>query len=158
MSKVLIVYYSRTGNTEEMAKEVEKGVREVGMECVLKKAEDTRPEDLLDAEGIILGSPCYFGLPAPEIVSLIEESVKFYGKLEGKVGGAFATSGVLGGGNETTVIALIEMLLIHGMIVQGTTKGPHYGAVSVGAPGTKELLYARDLGRRVARLVRKLFG
>ncbi|MCD6219258.1 NAD(P)H-dependent oxidoreductase [Candidatus Calescamantes bacterium] len=158
MSKVLVVYYSRTGNTEMMAREVAKGVEDEGVEVLLKKVEETTPEDFLDAEGIIIGSPTYFGLPSQKIVKLLDESVKYYGKLEGKVGGAFSTSGILGGGNETTVMGIIQMLLIHGMVIQGTTKGAHYGAVSIGKPGKGELEVARELGKRVASLVKKLFG
>ena len=158
MAKVLVVYYSRTGNTEEMAKAVEKGVRETGVECELKRVEETTPEDLLNADGIIIGSPTYFGLPAQEIVKLLDDSVKYYGKLEGKVGGAFSTSGILGGGNETTVMGINQMLLIHGMIIQGTTQGPHYGAVAIGRPDEKDLKFAEQLGKRVGNLVKKLFG
>ncbi|NOZ63853.1 MAG: flavodoxin family protein [Caldiserica bacterium] len=157
MSKVLVVYYSRTGNTEKMAREVAHGVEDEHVEAILKRVEDTTPEDFLKVDGIIVGSPTYFGLPSQEIVGLLDESVKYYGKLEGKVGGAFSTSGILGGGNETTVMGIIQMLLIHGMIIQGTAKGAHYGAVSVGKPGHEELKVARELGKRVASLVKKLF-
>ncbi len=158
MGKVLVVYYSRTGNTEKMAREVAKGVEEEGVEVEVKKVEDTTPEDFLKVEGIIAGSPTYFGLPCAELVKLFNESVQYYGSLEGKVGGAFSSSGVLGGGNETTVMAINQMMLIHGMIVQGTTRGAHYGAVAVGEPMEEEKRVCRELGKRVAILVKKLFG
>ncbi len=62
---------------------------------------------------------------AAEIKKFIDESVKFHGKLEGKVGGAFSSSAQIGGGNETTIMDILKTLLIHGMIIQGSSKGDH---------------------------------
>ena len=60
MAKVLIVYHSRSGNTEKMAEAVKEGVAGVeGVEVEVKKVEETTPEDLLEADGIIMGSPVY---------------------------------------------------------------------------------------------------
>jgi len=157
MAKVLIVYYSRSGNTEQMAEAVKEGAAEVeGVEVEVKKVEETVPEDLLEADGIILGSPTYYGTMASEVKKLIDDSVKFHGKLNGTVGGAFASSGVMGGGLETTVMDILKCLLIHGMIVQGNSQGAHYGAVSVGAPGDAARKECRKLGKSVAELTVKL--
>ncbi len=60
MAKVLVIYYSKTGNTEEMAKFVGEGVKEEKIEVEVKKAEDTKIEELLKADGIIIGSPTQF--------------------------------------------------------------------------------------------------
>ena len=159
MAKVLIVYYSRSGNTEQMAEAVKEGAAEVeGVEVEVKKVEETVPEDLLEADGIILGSPTYYGTMASEVKKLIDDSVKFHGKLNGTVGGAFASSGVMGGGLETTVMDILKCLLIHGMIVQGNSQGAHYGAVSVGAPGDAARKECRKLGKSVAELTLKLHG
>lgn len=158
MGKVLIIFHSKTGNTKEMAKNVAEGVKEEGIEVILKSIEDTKVEDMLEADGIIVGSPTYFGLPSFEIKKLFDESVKYYGLLEGKVGGAFTSSALIGGGNETTIMGIIQMMLIHGMIVQGTTKSNHYGAVSIGKPDNKVKNECRELGRRVAKLVKKIKG
>ncbi|MGC8804637.1 MAG: flavodoxin family protein, partial [Candidatus Ratteibacteria bacterium] len=99
MAKIFIVYYSRTGNTEKMAQEIQKGVLEENVEAVVKKVEETEPEELLNYDGIIAGSPTYFGGPAWEIKKLFDQSVKFYGKMIGKVGGAFTSSVNIAGGN-----------------------------------------------------------
>jgi NAD(P)H dehydrogenase (quinone) len=88
----------------------------------------------------------------------IDESVKYHGKLDGKVGGAFASSGGSHTGAETTIIALIEALFIHGMVIQGTSGSNHYGAASVGAHDEKDKENCRKLGARVAKLVKKLHG
>lgn len=159
MVKVLVCYYSRGGNTAKMAEAVREGAAEVkGVKVGVKKVGDTTPGDLLEADGIIMGSPVYYGTMAAELKGLIDESVKFHGKLDGKVGGAFATSGNLGGGTETTVLDILKAMLIHGMIIQGNVQGAHYGAVSVGAPGDAARKECRKLGHSVAELTLKLLG
>ena len=156
MGKIGIVYYSRTGNTEKMAALVSRGVKREGIEAELKKVEETTLEDLLSWDGIIVGSPTYYGLVAAPIKDLFDRSVKYHGKLEGKVGGAFSSSANIGGGNETTVISILEMMLIHGMVVQGSSEGDHYGPVSIGSPNERVEAQCEALGRKVARLVKKL--
>jgi len=156
MTKVGVIYYSRTGNTEKMAKAVYEGVKSEGVEVELKKVEETEPEDLLNWDGIIVGSPCYYGLPAASVKELFDRSVKYHGKLNGKIGAAFSSSAQVGGGNETTILAILQMMLIHGMIVKGTSDGDHYGPVSIESPDKKVELQCRDLGVRVARLVKRM--
>jgi len=158
MATVGVIYYSRTGNTQKMAQSVAQGVKEEGVEVVIKKAEDASPEDFLKWEGIIVGSPTYYGLLASPLKSLFDESVKYHGRLEGKVGGAFASSGNIGGGNETTLLSILEMMLIHGMVVQGTSQGDHYGPVSIGSPDERVKSQCIALGKRVAKLIKRTTG
>ena len=155
MPKVLIVYFSQTGNTEKMAQFVASGAKEEKVEVELKKVQETNPEDLLKADGVIMGSPTYYGLPASEILKLLDDSVKYHGKLEGKAGGAFASSANIGGGNETTIMAILQAMLIHGMVIRGTSKGDHYGPVSIGVPDKRVEKQCMELGRRVARMIFK---
>jgi len=155
MFKILIIYYSRSGNTKKMAEFVRDGAKEEKVEVELKKVEDTTPEDMLNADGIIIGSPTYYGQPASPIIKLLEESVKYHGKFEGKIGGAFSSSANIGGGNETTILAILEAFLIHGMIIQGSYKGDHYGPVSIGKPDVRVEKQCKELGRRIAKLVMK---
>ena len=133
MPKILIIYYSRSGNTEKMALAVAEGVKKAEVDVETKKVDEVNVDDLFAVEGVILGSPTYFGVMAAEMKAFVDKSIKYFGKLQGKVGGAFATSGGIGGGNETTIMSLLEALLIHGMIIQGTTEGGHYGPVAIGA-------------------------
>ena len=157
MKKLLILYDSSTGHTEKMARFVEKGVTMTAVEVETKNVTEATVDDLLTADGIILGSPTYFGVMAAELKEFVDKSIKHFGKLGGKVGGAFATSGGIGGGNETTIISIIEALLIHGMIIQGTTKGGHYGPVSIGAPDKRVEQECIALGERLGNLVKRLF-
>ena len=85
MAKILIVYDSKTGNTEKMAFAVAEGAKQVeGVEVAVKKVDQTSLEDLLAADGIIMGSPTYYGQMSAKLKALIDESVKIHGKLEGK--------------------------------------------------------------------------
>ncbi|HRU05579.1 MAG TPA: NAD(P)H-dependent oxidoreductase [Candidatus Brocadiia bacterium] len=156
MSKVLIVYHSRTGATEQMASAVADGARQAGASVTCHSVSDFTAGELLEFDALILGSPTYYGGPAAEMKQVIDESVKFHGRLAGKVGGAFACAGNIGGGAETTVRALIDALLIHGAIVEGSHKGGHYGPVAVGKPDERALSECRELGARVARLAERL--
>jgi NAD(P)H dehydrogenase (quinone) len=156
MPKVLIIYYSRTGNTKAMAEAVEEGVKFEGLDVQLKDVKDVSPQKLMEYEGIIVGSPTYYGTMAGEIKLLLDESVKYHGKLAGKVGGAFSSSGILGGGNETTVLDILKALLVHGMIIQGSPMGPHYGPVAIGKPDASNRNQCVNLGKSVAQLVKRL--
>ena len=156
MARVLIVYYSRGGNTEKMASLVGEGVKEEGIDPVIKDVAKVDPRELLDCDGIIIGSPTYYGTMAAEIKKLLDESVAFHGDLEGKVGGAFSSAANIGGGNETTIMDILGAMLIHGMIIQGTPEGDHYGPVSIGRPDPRVERQCKALGQRVARLAKKL--
>lgn len=154
--KILIVYDSRTGNTEKMAHAVAKGVEAAGVEALLRKVDDAKVDELIQVQGLILGSPVYYGLPTAKIKAFIDESVKYHGKLEGMVGGAFCSAGGTHTGSETTIIALLEALMVHGMVVQGTPSKNHYGAASVGAPDDNDAEVCHRMGERLAKLVKKL--
>lgn len=158
MAKILIIYYSRTGNTEKMANLIAEGVKEEGVQVELKKVQDVKAEELLNCEGIIIGSPTYYGSMAAEIKKFFDESVKFHGKFDGKVGAAFSSSANIGGGNETTILDILNALIIHGMVVQGDPRGDHYGPVSIKAPDDRVKEQCKRLGVRMAKLVKKLHG
>ena len=157
LAKILVVYDSKTSNTERMAFAVAEGAREVeGVIADAKKVDQTTLEDLRNADGIIMGSPTYYGQMSAKLKTLIDESVKIHGKLEGKVGAAFTSSGGTATGAETTLLSILQAMLVHGMIVQGRASDKHYGAAAVGSPQEKELAACKELGKRVANLVKKL--
>ena len=157
MAKVLISYFSKSGNTKEMAQYIKEGLDSLGdVDVDLKKVQDTTIEDLRSSDGIIIGSPTYFGVMAREVKELMDKSIQCYGRLVGKVGGAFTSSGMIGGGNETTIMSILQGLLIHGMIVQGVQKGNHYGPVSVGAPDEEVRDECVRYGKMIGELVKRL--
>ena len=157
MPKILVIFDSKSGNTETMALAVAKGAEKAGdLEVTVKKAEETKNSDLLAADGIIMGSPTYFGQMSAKLKAVIDESVKVHKDLTGKVGGAFTSSGGTASGGETTLLSIVQAMLIHGMIVQGRADDKHYGVAVTGAPKKKDLAECEKLGERVAALVLKL--
>ncbi|HEX58675.1 MAG TPA: flavodoxin family protein [Methanomicrobia archaeon] len=156
--KVLIVYDTWGGNTEKMAKAVGEGARAAGADVEVKSVKEATLSDLEAADAIILGSPTHFGTMSDGMKKFINDSVKIRGKLVDKIGAAFTSSGHPFGGNETTLLSLLQAMLIHGMLVVGDPleTGGHYGAVAVGTPDEKALEDCRKLGKRVAELARRL--
>ena len=158
MAKVLIAYYSSSGNTKQMAEEIEQTIKKEDVQTELKKVEGVKASDLTNYEGIILGSPTYYGTMAWQVKKLLDESVSLHGSLKGKVGGAFSSAANIGGGNETTITDILHAMLIHGMVIQGEPQGDHYGPVSIGPPDARALKCCERLGKNVANLVKKLYA
>jgi NAD(P)H dehydrogenase (quinone) len=157
--KVLILYYSKGGNTRKLAEFVAQGVESVeGVEAVMRTPQDVKKEDFIEASGIIAGSPVYFGGMAAELKKVFDDFVGVRKKMADKVGAAFATSGDPSGGKETTMLSIIQCFLIYGMIVVGDPLDAtgHYGVSCVGAPDVGTAENARKLGRRVAELCKRL--
>ncbi len=157
MARALVCYYSVTHNTEKMAVKIADVLRAEGFDVDLKSAEDTAVDDLPKYNCLLFGSPTYYGSMAWPIKKLLDESVKFHGKLRGKVGGAFSSSANVGGGNETTILDILNALLIHGMVVRGDYRGDHYGPVSIGRPDKRALNCCESYAKNVAALAKKLF-
>ena len=159
--EVLVMYHSRTGQTRALAEEIAKGVREVdGIECRLKSADKVTAEDFVAASGIIAGSPVYFGTMAAELKSVFDRLVSVRKSMAGKVGAAFATSANPNGGKETTLISILQAMLIYGMILVGDPleASGHYGAAHSGKQDAASADIARKLGRRVAELAGALYS
>jgi NAD(P)H dehydrogenase (quinone) len=141
MGEILVLYYSRNGATEALAREVCNGVDSVdGMSARLRTVptvsavteaiEDTIPDsgppyatnaDLDECAGLIMGSPSNFGNMAASLKHFLDGTVGdwFRGVAVGKPAGVFASTGSLHGGQETTLLSMAIPLLHHGMIVVG---------------------------------------
>lgn len=156
--KVLILYFSKSGNTKKLAEAISEGLKKENVESILKSTEEVNKDDFLAADGIIAGSPVYFGSMAAELKKIFDEFVSVRKKMEGKVGAAFATSGDPTGGKETTMMSIIQVLMIYGMIIVGDPMNAtgHYGVACSGSPDEKALENGQKLGQRVAELVKKL--
>jgi len=156
MAKAIVVYYSRSGNTKEMAEIIAKAMNEANLPTECKSVDKVRAEDLRAFDAIVVGSPTYYGHMAGPIKQLFDDAVGFHGKLDGKVGAAFSSAANIGGGNETTIMGIIEAMLIAGMVVQGDPQGDHYGPVSVGKPDQRVRQQCVRRGQRIAELTKKL--
>jgi len=139
-----------------MAEAVAEGVRGQNAIADLRTVEDLDPILLLDCQGYIVGSPSYYGQPAAAVKSFFEKTLVVHGRLAGRVGAAFAHATNVGGGNETTCLAICHMLMVHGMLVMGSTLGDHYGPVAVGEITENDRNKCRLLGGRVAKFARRL--
>ncbi|MEM4258923.1 MAG: NAD(P)H-dependent oxidoreductase [Candidatus Thermoplasmatota archaeon] len=157
--KVLVLYYSKTGNTKKLADAIADGVRQVdNIICVIKSTGEVTKEDFISADGIIAGSPVYYGTMASELKSVFDRFVSIRNKMQDKIGAAFATSADQSGGKETTLLSIIQAMLINGMIIVGDPldASGHYGVSCTGAPDKETIENARKLGKRVALLIKQL--
>src|SRR6056297_1312713 len=153
--QVLIVYYSRSGNTRDLANAISEGVKKVdGVEAVVKSSDEITNDDFLNSQGVIAGSPVYFGTMAAELKKLFDEYVVLRRKMENKIGAAFATASDPSGGKETTLFSIIQAMLIYGMIVVGDpmSASGHYGVACTGKPDERARKNGALMGERVARL------
>jgi NAD(P)H dehydrogenase (quinone) len=138
---------------------VSDGVESVeGVRCLLRSTEEIKREDFVESDGIIAGSPVYFGVMAAELKKVFDDFVSVRRKTENKIGAAFATGGDASGGKETTMMSIIQAMLIYGMIIVGDPMSAtgHYGVACLGAPDASARQNGFKLGARVAELVKKL--
>jgi NAD(P)H dehydrogenase (quinone) len=141
MADILVLYYSRNGATEALAREVCKGVDAIAgmsarlrtvptVSAVTEAVEDAVPDsgppyatnsDLDECAGLIMGSPSNFGNMAASLKHFLDGTVGdwFRGVAVGKPAGVFASTASLHGGQETTLLSMAIPLLHHGMIVVG---------------------------------------
>ncbi len=157
--QVLVLYFSKGGNTRKLAEAVAEGVEKVDdVKALLKGTDEVAKEDFVESAGVIAGSPVYFGVMAAQLKTIFDEFISVRKKMEGKVGAAFATSGNATGGKETTMMSIIQALMIYGMVIVGDPMSAtgHYGAACVGAPDKETTENGMLLGQRVAEVAKKL--
>lgn len=139
MAKILVLFYSRDGNTANMARQVARGVASVaGAEAVLRtvppvstvceQVADSIPDsgapyvslrDLETCDGLALGSPTHFGNMAAPLKYFLDGTTGLWlsGALSGKPAGVFTSTGSLHGGQETTLLSMMLPLMHHGMLI-----------------------------------------
>lgn len=153
---ILIVYHTQTNRTEDLAREIAEGVEAVpGAKANLRKTTEVTSDDFKNADGIIAGSPVYFGTMAAELKKVFDDFVGLRKRMENKIGAAFATGGYHTGGKETTIMSILQAFLIYGMIVIGDpmSASGHYGVAYSSDEMDDEVRdSARKLGARVAKL------
>ncbi|WP_125717742.1 NAD(P)H:quinone oxidoreductase [Pseudoalteromonas rubra] len=197
MTKVLVLYYSSYGHIETMAHSVAEGAGSVeGVEVTIKRVAELMPEEVAKNAGvkldqaaeiatpaelesydaIIFGTPTRFGNMASQMRNFLDQTGGLWaaGKLIGKVGSVFTSTGT-GGGNETTIQSFHTTLFHHGMVVVGlpyaaaeltdiseVRGGSPLGAACIAGadgsrqPSDKELALAKFQGQHVAGIAAKL--
>ncbi len=198
MTRVLVLYYSTWGHVETMARAVAEGAGSVdGVEVAVRRVPETMPEDvaknigakldqdaavasvdeLADYDAIIFGTPTRFGNMCGQMRNFLDQTGRLWaeGKLIGKVGSVFASTGTQHGGQETTITSFHTTLLHQGMVIVGVpyscegltrmdeiTGGTPYGATTLAdsdgsrQPSQNELDIARFQGEHVAKIAKKL--
>jgi NAD(P)H dehydrogenase (quinone) len=158
--QVLVLYFSQTGNTKALAEAIAEGVEQVdGVDVIVRTTDEVTKGDFIDSQGIIAGSPVYFGTMASQLKKVFDDYVVIRRKMENKIGAAFATSGDPTGGKETTLFSIIHAMLIYGMIVVGDPMEAtgHYGVACNGKPDKNVRINAALLGKRVGELVKRMW-
>ena len=201
-TKVSVVFYSMYGHVYRMAKAVAEGAGAVpDIEVALYQVPELVPDEALERSGaaaarsafahvpqatnevlatsdaVIFGAPTRFGNMAAQMRNFLDQTGGLWaqGKLIGKVGSVFVSTGSQHGGQETTQISFHTTLLHHGMVLVGVpysapglenmdeiTGGSPYGATTLAGndgkrlPSENELNIARFQGRHVAEIARRL--
>ena len=197
MAKVLVLYYSTYGHIETMAGAIAEGARSVGAEVTIKRVPELVPEEvacksgykldqtapvatvseLPEYDAIIFGTPTRYGNMAAQMKNFIDQTGALWvqGKLVGKVGSVFTSTGTQHGGQETTIFTFLAPLLHLGFVIVGlpysfqgqmgvaeVMGNSPYGASTIAGgdgrrqPSPIELEGARYQGRHVAEIAAKL--
>jgi NAD(P)H dehydrogenase (quinone) len=141
MNDILVLYYSRNGATEALAREVCNGIDAVDgaaarlrtvpavsavTEATAKAVPDAGPpyatqSDLRECSGLVMGSPARFGNMAAALKFFLDGTSGLWlgGALAGKPAGVFTSSSSLHGGQESALLSMVLPLLHHGMLITG---------------------------------------
>jgi NAD(P)H dehydrogenase (quinone) len=156
---ILVLYTSLRGRTGQMVAPICEGIRAERVDVLTRAVDDVIWQDMLAADGIIVGNPTRFGGVDWQIKRLFDVTAfqDYPGPLVGKVGGAFGASGRPGGGGELALMSTLHVLLNHGMIIQGNAYGAHYGPV-FSRDTSEDAMWAecQGWGRLWGQLVKRL--
>ncbi len=166
--RILVCYYSVTGNTRAMAEAVANGARSVeGSHVILKSVSDVTMDELHAADAIIVGSPVYNAAVAPQVQEFINRWPFKGSPMKNKIGAAFVTGGGISAGEELVQLSILHSMLIFGMIVVG---GEDWRSAFGASAITDEQPFRSDtvdehflrkgeaLGRRVAGIAQQIKG
>jgi len=151
VKRLIIVYFSGEGTTKRMAEDICKGAERSGVQVEVKSVENCKLDDLVEADGIIVGSPTYFSNVAWQVKKLIDESIELYRKehaLKDKVSGCFTSAGTRRDGKDCIRRLEVTFGLHHRMkIVPGIIR-------TSGDKETQVSKMCRQYGEEIARQIR----
>jgi NAD(P)H dehydrogenase (quinone) len=197
MTKVLVLYYSSYGHIETLAAAVAEGARETGAIVDINRVPETLTDeaakgahyklhrkapvatiaDLAAYDAIVVGTGTRFGRMSSQMAAFSDSAGGLWAKgaLNGKVGGAFSSTGTQHGGQEMTLFSIIANLIHFGTVIVGfdygfagqttlaeVTGGSPYGATTIAdgdgsrQPSENERTGARYRGKRIAETAKKL--
>ena len=166
MARILLIYDSRGGLTEQLADSIESGITGAGGVCVRRRVDEAAVQDLLNVDGYVVGSPNWSGITGKlkewwDFTGDLWES----GDLAGRPAAAFTAGYSRSGGIEATLLQLFHLLVAHGLVFVGMPwtermriSGSYYGATAHGAVTDDDRAQAEALGARIAGIAEKLRG
>ena len=164
-TRVLVLYDAKGRSIETMARAVAHGVDNSGSAVSsLKTIDDASRDDLLAADGLILGSPNWSGITG-SFKQWLDDQGDLWEELAlaGRPGAAFTTGTGRHSGLETTLRQLIHWMLACGMVIVGLpwsermrVSGSYYGATAAGGVTDDDVAQARELGARMALFTARL--
>jgi NAD(P)H dehydrogenase (quinone) len=168
--RILVAYYSETGNTAKMAEAVREGAASVdGAALTLRKVADVTDDEIRAADGIVLGSPVQWGnlsVGAKRFLDRVGEVLGKAGKTlgEGRVAGVFCTAGSPSNGQEMARLGAIAAFLAMRFVIVGGVNDQEFGtlgpqSVTGGSPpgvSLRDRADARRFGERFARITLRL--
>ena len=163
-SRILVLYDPKGPAIQSLASAAAAGVTDSGGEPVSKSIYQANTGDLLEADGLLLGSPNWSGLTG-SMKSWLDEQGDLWeeGSLAGRPGAALTSGWGRHSGLEMTLLQLVHWMLACGMVVVGLPwsdpmrwSGSYYGATAVGGANEQDLAQAKELGARLTRLAERL--
>lgn len=147
MPKLLVVFYTRGGNTEAMARAIAEGAEEVeGVDVEVKRADYATVYDFATSDAFAFGSPNYFSYMAGILKDFFDRALSVRDKVAGKPAVAFTS----GGGASNAALLSIERMIESLKLRKATN-----GFACKGAPGDEEKEACRRLGTALAKAIRK---
>ena len=170
-TRVLIAYHSETGNTEKLAQAIKKGAESVaGVQATLRKVAEFKPEEIVQYDGVILGTPVQWSNLATETKRFLDRIGDALWKAktngDGRTAGAFCTGGGVAMGKDVARLSILSAFLTMRFMVIGGVDASGFGTLGPEAttgpddPGVsgREEEEARRFGERFGRLTRQVRG
>ncbi|MCH7667520.1 MAG: flavodoxin family protein [Acidobacteria bacterium] len=167
-TRVLVAYYSETGNTEALGRALVEGMTSVaGVEPVFRKVSEASDDDIRRADGILIGTPVYWA----SLHARVKEFIDRVGRVldqeihgEGRTAGAFCTGGAAASGKELARLTILAAFLNMRFVIIGGLEVDGFGTLGAEAttgpadPGLseQEIEAARRSGARFARITAEL--
>lgn len=161
--KAAVVYYSKSGHTEQVAQAIAEGMAAVdGVEARAFPVDEVDEAWVRESTCVVVGTPTYYASLAAPAKAWLEGPALACG-LAGKLGGAFATEDYVHGGGELAIRSILDHELVFGMLTYsgGGSQGKpvvHLGPVATSEELEKALPTCRLYGRRMAQKAVELFG
>jgi len=147
MVEVLVLYYSRGGRTEKLARAIAEGAEGVeGVSAAVKRVDYATGVDFVDCSAVAFGSPNYFSYMAGPVKDFFDKALGIRDRVTGKPAATFTS----GGGSSDSALQSLERMINSFRLEKAAD-----GIVSVGEPSEADLGKCRAMGAALARAALK---